>query len=489
MTDFWIVLIFLAFGLVATAGTRWLAAKLWQGGGSQPGWLPTIVADLIWVLIVAGAGIVARRYIERTAAPVLGYSVFVVGAVGLSLLRAFLYQRVLDRRAERPKPDWHELVNTAVHNSLYLLFAAVLYLVTAWLAGRPAQPGLFLVLFVGALLPDLDSQASWMGRLLPFISRRLEARLGHGQEWHSLGVSVLLALITAPLIPLLGWPAWGLLSLGFLAHLAVDLLAPQGVMLFWPLTRTRYAVFRGFIDSPAGSAERRMVAGLALVAIVLLLVVGVGQPPAPAVSPPSFEQSLQHYLSLRGRTLAFADVDGVWQATGRRVADRFEILNAAGQSFIMLDRYTGWVFTAGQGADDNLYLNRITVRQGAAADIKPVQVQLRDQLLSEALPTIYEMQPEPGLQHLFVSGDIVVAAGVGPEPRLAPDYSQTQLRRIVSAGGGHYVLRYLTASDLIALADVRVETADLVIVATYASPPVGPTATPLPEAPAVGGGP
>jgi hypothetical protein len=192
---------------------------------------------------------------------------------------------------------------------------------------------------------------------------------------------------------------------------------------------------------------------------------------------------------LRGRTLVFADVEGTWQATGRRVTDRFEILNAAGESMIMLDRYTGWVFTAGQGADDNLYLNRITVRQGTAANIKPVQVQLRDQLLGDSLPTIYQMQPEPGLQHIFASGDIVVSTSSVLDPGLVPDYSQTQQRRILHQGEGHYSLRYLTASDLIALADVRVETADLVIVATYASPPVGPTATPLPEAPPAEAGP
>jgi hypothetical protein len=479
--SFWIALAFLAFSLAVTFGTRWLANKLWGRGTDQFGWLRTIAADLIWVLILFGITVVTRRYIERITAAMLGYTLFVLGAMGLSLLRALFYQRALNRRTAGPKPDVREMLRSLVHNLTYLLFAAILYLIISWLARRPAQPGLFLPLFFGALLPDLDSQASWMGRLLPFLSRRLEARLGHCQEWHSLAANALVALATALLIPILGVQAWALVSLGFLAHLALDLLSPQGIMLFWPLTRIRCFVFQGFVHAPGTAAEQKLLTGLALVAIVLLLVVDIGQPPAPAVSPPSFEQGLEHYLSLRGRTLAFADVDGTWQATGRRVADRFEILNAAGESLIMLDRYTGSVFTAGQAASDNLYLNRITVQQGTQANIKPVEIQLHNQLLANAMPTVYQMQPEPGLQHIFISGDIVVPAGSELDPRLAPDFSQTELRRIISHGEGHYSLYYLSAADLIALADVPVETADLIIVATYASPPTGPTATPLPE--------
>jgi 3-oxoacyl-[acyl-carrier-protein] synthase III len=78
---------------------------------------------------------------------------------------------------------------------------------------------------------------------------------------------------------------------------------------------------------------------------------------------------------------------------------------------------------------------------------------------------------------------VVAPASAGPGSPLEADYSQTGLRRIVPRGEGHYRLEYLTAADLIALAGVRVERADLVIVATYTNPPAGPTATPLPEPP------
>ncbi|MFO7614970.1 MAG: HAMP domain-containing sensor histidine kinase, partial [Bacteroidales bacterium] len=68
---------------------------------------------------------------------------------------------------------------------------------------------------------------------------------------------------------------------------------------------------------------------------------------------------------------------GTWQATGRWMSGRFEILNARGDSFVMLDRYTRQVFTAGRGAQDNLYLNYLSLQTGSAIEVKPVEVRLR----------------------------------------------------------------------------------------------------------------
>jgi hypothetical protein len=155
----------------------------------------------------------------------------------------------------------------------------------------------------------------------------------------------------------------------------------------------------------------------------------------------------------------------------------FEVLNASGQSFVLFDRYTGDIFTAGRAATDNFYLDRITLQAGDSVRVKPVEVHLEDQRLADALPVVYQMQREHGLQHIFVSGDVI-------GPALPVDFSQTTLRRIRSLDDGHCRLDYLSASQLIDLADVMVEKANLVIVATYTTSATGPTVTPLPPPPA-----
>jgi hypothetical protein len=213
--------------------------------------------------------------------------------------------------------------------------------------------------------------------------------------------------------------------------------------------------------------------------------VDIGRSAPPPIVAPSYEQTVERYYALRGKNLAIADVEGTWQATGRRVTDRFEILNAWGQSFIMLDRYTGRVFTAGRTASDDMYLNRISLGAGPPVSVRATEIRLKDQDLGQVLPLIYEMQREPGMQHIYISGDVVLPRS--PEnagPALPVDLSQSSLRRIEARDPRHYSLQYLTAADLIDLAGVAVESGDLIIVATYISPPEGPTATPLPSPPA-----
>jgi inner membrane protein len=477
----------LAFSTAVTLLTNWLAA-----GARRPAWPRRIclvhgagvIASVVWIVLVYVAGVIAARYIERIEHAIWGYLAFGLGALLLSWIRAILYRRMLAEQNERERRDEKSKLEFWIQLTIYLLFPTVVFLALSWLLQRRADPFLLVPLGVGAMLPDLDSRTSALGRLLPCISHPLEARVGYLQEWHTLAANALVAVLTLPLIWLFDVQVWYLLSLGFLSHLMLDLLAPQGLMLFWPLTRTRYNVFGGHLDRPGSPFEHRLAVGLAVTALLLLLAVDIGPPALPTTPPPSYEQTLERYYSMRGNNQVFAYVEGTWQATGKRMSGWLEILNAAGESFTMLDRFDGKVFTGGRGAQDNLYLNRITLRAGPSVRVKPSEIHLKDQRLAAGLAVLYEMQREPGLEHIYVSGDVIVPVLPGSgNPVLLQDYAQTSLRRIQLQEPGHYTLHYLTASDLIALGNVLVETADLVIVATYVSPDEGPTVTPLPPPP------
>jgi inner membrane protein len=480
----WILGVLLIFSVAATLATNWLTAGLRRPhlpARVSLACVANLIANLVWMALVFVAGVIATRYIERIASVALGYLVFGLVALLLSWLRALLYQRVQKQQRTATRPDTRSWLPFAVHNATYLLFAVVLYLSLTVLLRRSADLVLLIPVCIGALLPDLDSRDSLLGRLLPFVSRRLEVRFGHLEGWHSLAMNVFVALITTPLILLVGVQAWSLISLGFSSHLLLDLLTPQGIMLFWPVTRTRFNIFHGFVDSAGSLAERRLATALAILAALLVMI---RQPSPPAAPVPSYEETLQRYYSMRGNNLMYAYVEGSWQATGLRMSGWLEILNAADASFIMLDRYDGRVFTAGRSAEDDLYLNRVTLHTGTSVRVKPVEIHLQDQHLREGLPVIYDMQSEPGLEHIYISGDVVVPVLQSVvSPTLQVDYPQTSLRRFQWLKPGHYRLQYLTAIDLIELADLHVETADLVIVATYTSPAAGPTVTPLPSPP------
>ena len=112
--------------------------------------------------------------------------------------------------------------------------------VAAWLVAAPhlglpaASPSCLGLTLLGSLLPDIDHPKSWLGRRVRPVSSGIAAVLGHRGVTHS-------ALAAAAC-------AWGLhdaprwiaapLAVGYLSHLAADLLTPRGLRLAWPLRTT-----------------------------------------------------------------------------------------------------------------------------------------------------------------------------------------------------------------------------------------------------------
>ncbi len=88
----------------------------------------------------------------------------------------------------------------------------------------------------GSLLPDVDHPKSWVGRRTRPFSSAVAAALGHRGVTHSaVAVLALVALLSHA-----GYRrgAVSALAVGYLAHLAADMLTPRGLRLAWPLRRT-----------------------------------------------------------------------------------------------------------------------------------------------------------------------------------------------------------------------------------------------------------
>ena len=114
--------------------------------------------------------------------------------------------------------------------------------IAAWLAAAPPLhlPALDIrylgLAAAGSLLPDLDHPQSWVGRRTRPVSSAIAATLGHRGVTHSalavLGVVLLLAQAGSRR----GTEA--ALAVGYLSHLAADLLTPRGLRLAWPLKQS-----------------------------------------------------------------------------------------------------------------------------------------------------------------------------------------------------------------------------------------------------------
>jgi len=135
----------------------------------------------------------------------------------------------------------------------------------AWIAvaphlGRPAlDPEALGLAVLGGLLPDIDHPKSWVGRRLRPVSDLVAGLFGHRGITHSL----LAVLACGWLLRQGALPArWAEpLVIGYVSHLAGDLLTPAGLRLLWPI--------RGTWALPlcrTGSAMEPLVVALALLA-------------------------------------------------------------------------------------------------------------------------------------------------------------------------------------------------------------------------------
>jgi inner membrane protein len=111
-----------------------------------------------------------------------------------------------------------------------------------WIAAAPllhlpvANPVYLCLAVVGSLLPDVDHPKSWVGRRSRPVSTAIAATLGHRGVTHSaiavVGLAMLLSQAGYRRGPIAA------LALGYLSHLAGDMLTPRGLRLAWPLRQT-----------------------------------------------------------------------------------------------------------------------------------------------------------------------------------------------------------------------------------------------------------
>ena len=116
----------------------------------------------------------------------------------------------------------------------HIALGAAAWFVVAPRFGLPALDPVALGLAVtGALMPDIDHPKSWMGKRIWPVSAVVSRIFGHRGLTHSLiAIVACLALLFSTLLPT--WISAPLV-VGYLSHLAADLLTPGGLRLDWPL--------------------------------------------------------------------------------------------------------------------------------------------------------------------------------------------------------------------------------------------------------------
>ncbi|HHI03976.1 MAG TPA: metal-dependent hydrolase [Candidatus Woesearchaeota archaeon] len=97
-----------------------------------------------------------------------------------------------------------------------------------------------VIMLITSALPDIDSYKSKLGKKIKPISFLINIFLGHRGIFHSPFLPILISL----LIMLVNHEIAAAFFIGYLSHLVLDSLTPEGIMLFYPFSNRRT---KGFI--------------------------------------------------------------------------------------------------------------------------------------------------------------------------------------------------------------------------------------------------
>ena len=136
-----------------------------------------------------------------------------------------------------------------------------------------------------SLLPDIDLPTSKLGRVLFWISTRLEREFGHRTVTHSMLALIVVAMLAGPLY--LVNPAWFWAIVGgYWSHIWVDMVNLRGADLMWPSPlRFVFPGNRKFRMETGSKAEMVLLTSFVAISALLYPVSGSG-----------FRVGLQHLL-------------------------------------------------------------------------------------------------------------------------------------------------------------------------------------------------
>ena len=122
----------------------------------------------------------------------------------------------------------------------------------------------FAIVLIGALLPDIDTTNSKLGRRIPVIPRLISLVSKHRGIFHSIWI----ALAASLTLGYLTYPVHGIaLFIGYMSHLFSDGLTLEGINFIHPIGKLHMS---GFIET---GKTGELVLFLGLVGVIVLMVV------------------------------------------------------------------------------------------------------------------------------------------------------------------------------------------------------------------------
>lgn len=228
---------------------------------------------------------------------------------------------------------------------------------------------------LGAMLPDIDTPKSALGRVFP-LSRWIEQRYGHRQATHSWLFIVLCLILFSPVIFFNVYSYIALIT-GISSHIMLDMANPSGVPFFYP-----YPARFVFPEDKSSRIEVNSKKEYILLAILLFLLalttpisfIGykslffrLAKTPYGAVEEVK-KYSQDYLMSVR--------IKGIWKQSQQLVEDTFTVLAVQDDGLIV------------QGQDNRAYF--VSYTPFSAVIVNKISVTLQKKVTKEVFRKEYE---------------------------------------------------------------------------------------------------
>ncbi|QNP31358.1 metal-dependent hydrolase [Cylindrospermopsis curvispora] len=262
---------------------------------------------------------------------------------------------------------------------------------------------------IAGLFPDIDTPKSIVGRLFPFISNFLTAKMRHRSCTHSLLASFLLALIVYPISYFFnfGYQIPSAIVCGYIFGWLADMFTKNGVEVFWP-SKTRYVcpANRKFRLTTGSNAEYVILFLLILIAYGVFYINyqgGFFQQFNQIISSPSGVVRLYMQHSKQNKILL--NIEGTDTTSRNLINKEFTLIQPIkNDDLIVLDEAENKLYLASERLFGNIVINRITARVGP-----PVKTQIKDFYLEdESINDVSLNLNTDSTVKSFLSGDFSV---------------------------------------------------------------------------------
>lgn len=337
----------------------------------------------------------------------------------------------------------------------HLAFAGVIGVTAAGFGSHPGIDG-GAALALGALLPDLDTAHSGLGRWVKPLSQTLERRFGHRTLTHSLVGMGLLAALTSWLLLLSPAVFWWLL-VGYLSHLLLDTANISGVPLLWPSRLQFWLVGNRSWRVPYGSPKEFYWFGVfcALGALLVPLSIDGFNPWFHRLFPTPYG-AVSDYLRWRDDFEVFAVVNGQNLLTRESLAaEKYRVIDALDRDLLLVEDVAGRAYTVGVSSAADIYAGRVRVYRETPIAVSTYRLDLAGRLVRDLIASLPK-----GAKRVYVTAELELKGSVELPPTLGY-YPR------IEATMTHYRLRSATVGDLQLLSHLAIEQGSAVIRAEY----------------------